>query len=252
MLGNPNTAIASTGTFVLSGSGSLSVTTSEFVGTNGRGIFDQIGGTNVAASLQIGSRASGGGTAGMGNYSLTGGTLTVTGALSVYVGTLTIANVTATAVSAANSADISLTDPAGFISAGDLTILGNYNQYSTGELDIALGGLSADSQYSVLDVLGSASLDGTLDVSLVNGFIPSPGDTFEVIDAGSLTGTFANVILPDSTDYSVTYTPTGVIINVLPEPSGLALLLAGSMLLTQRRKGAKKKRREANSESGMK
>jgi hypothetical protein len=87
----------------------------------------------------------------------------------------------------------------------------------------------------VLDVLGPASLDGTLDVSLANGFIPSPDDTFYVIEAGSLSGTFANVVLPDSTDYSIAYTPTGVTIDVLPEPTGLALLLAGSMLLSRRR-----------------
>jgi hypothetical protein len=35
-----------------------------------------------------------------------------------------------------------------------------------------------------------------LDVSLLDGFVPQAGDVFEILTAGSISGTFANTILP--------------------------------------------------------
>jgi hypothetical protein len=54
---------------------------------------------------------------------------------------------------------------------GTLTINGNYTQGSGGTLTIELGG-SAAGNYSVLDVTGRASLQGTVDFTTVNGFRP--------------------------------------------------------------------------------
>jgi hypothetical protein len=75
-------------------------------------------------------------------------------------------------------------------SPGILTIQGNYTQTAAGVLNVELGGTAAG-QFDQLNVSGTASLDGSLNVSLVNGFIPSPGDGFQVLTFASRTGDFA-------------------------------------------------------------
>ena len=59
-----------------------------------------------------------------------------------------------------------------------------------------LGGTTAGSEYDQLVVTGNANLAGTLDVSLLGEFHPSPGDSFTVLTYGSRTGTFTTVNLP--------------------------------------------------------
>jgi hypothetical protein len=68
---------------------------------------------------------------------------------------------------------------------------GNVTLDSTSDLKIELGGRTVGTQYDKLNVAGQLSLDGKLDVSLINGFKPKKGDTFDILDWGSLTGTFA-------------------------------------------------------------
>ncbi len=78
----------------------------------------------------------------------------------------------------------------------DATIAGNYSQTSTGILDIKLGGTGAG-LYDSLKVTGNVSLSGTLDVSLVNGFVPTAGDSFQIITyMGALTGDFTTENFP--------------------------------------------------------
>lgn len=102
---------------------------------------------------------------------------------------------------------------------------------------MALGGLSPGSQFTVLDVIGAASLAGTLDISLANSFVPSYGETFEIVDAGSLTGTFSSVNDPlNGITFSVAYTSSGVTLTAVPEPTSFGLLtLFFAALLTRRR-----------------
>ncbi len=78
---------------------------------------------------------------------------------------------------------------------------------------IELGGTIKGSQYDALDVAGLASLGGTLDVLLIDGFAPAPGDTFEIITAASVVGTFAAETLPalpGSLEWFVNYSGTSV------------------------------------------
>ena len=67
---------------------------------------------------------------------------------------------------------------------GVITITGNYTQNSAGTLDVSLGGTS-DSQYNRLQVSGTATLGGTLDVALIDGFSISPLEDFQVLSYGS-------------------------------------------------------------------
>jgi hypothetical protein len=90
--------------------------------------------------------------------------------------------------------------PGGNLFAGLLSILGNYTETDTGTLLIELGGFAAGTNYSQLEISGQASLAGTLQVSLINGFTPNVGDTFQILTFGSSTGPGPLVQLPDLGD----------------------------------------------------
>ena len=95
-------------------------------------------------------------------------------------------------------------------SPGTLTINGNYVQGSAGTLAAELGGSTAGTQYDQLIVTGTASLGGALDVTLVNGFLPVDGETFTVVQAGTISGTFATSSLPAGTTLTTAYTTSSV------------------------------------------
>jgi hypothetical protein len=100
-------------------------------------------------------------------------------------------------------------DPGTDGAAGLLTIDGNYTQTAAGVLTIAIGGRTAGAEYGQLVVSGSVSLDGTLTVNLVNGFVPQSGDGFAVVTFGSGSGVFAT-INGDGPLFTPHYDPTEV------------------------------------------
>jgi hypothetical protein len=63
-----------------------------------------------------------------------------------------------------------------------LTVPGAYTQTAGGSLDVRVGGLAAGTQLDQLNVQGAASLGGTVNASLVNGFIPAAFQTFPVVE----------------------------------------------------------------------
>ena len=76
-------------------------------------------------------------------------------------------------------------------SPGMLAINGAYTQTATGVLDIEVGGTTPVTQYDQLNISGPVKLDGTLNISLINGFGATQGQSFRVITFGSRNGTFA-------------------------------------------------------------
>jgi hypothetical protein len=125
----------------------------------------------------------------MASYTQTGGTTTVDGTLTANPGGVFLnggflggsgtinGNVT-------NAAELA---PGG--SPGTLTINGNYTQTSAGVLDIEIGGRLPD-QYDRLVINGTASLAGTLNVVLLNGYVPGAGTSFGVLTFRSHSGDF--------------------------------------------------------------
>ena len=76
------------------------------------------------------------------------------------------------------------------LSPGILSIDGDYEQADTGALVIVVAGLAPD-QFSVLEVTGTVTLGGTLEVRFLDGFLPKTGDVFPFLGAGgAITGTF--------------------------------------------------------------
>jgi hypothetical protein len=105
---------------------------------------------------------------------------------------------------AANAGSFSLLNGRNFATAGDwsnsgsltvasnstLTVNGAFTQTAAGSLNVQLGGTAAG-QFSQISVTGLATLDGTLNVTLVNGFTPAAGNTFQIMPFGSRSGDFA-------------------------------------------------------------
>ena len=113
----------------------------------------------------------------------------------------------------------------GTISPGDglgetgvLTIGGNYTQTPSASLVIQIAGTDPD-QVSVLNVLGNANLNGSLDPVLVNGFVPAVGQSFAFLGYASVTGVFSritnSVFDHGRIRWSVVYTPAGAVLSVV-------------------------------------
>ena len=82
--------------------------------------------------------------------------------------------------------------PAQVSLGGDLTLGDNNTLY------IEIGGTIAGSEYDRVEVDGFAALEGTLDVTLINGFSPAPGDNFGFLMAsGGFDASFSSLNLPD-------------------------------------------------------
>ena len=79
-------------------------------------------------------------------------------------------------------------------SHGILTYIDNFLPSSTAILDIQLGGLTPGNEYDQLSVTGGAKLNGTLKISLIDGFIPAKGDSFVVLTTtAAITDSFATI-----------------------------------------------------------
>jgi len=100
--------------------------------------------------------------------------------------------------------------------AGQMKILGTYTQTANGKLSTAIGGTTVATQYSQLKVTGAATLAGPLAAPLLGTFVPTAGQTFNVLTATSVTGTFSNTTIPinSAEQFSVSYTPTSVVLTV--------------------------------------
>ncbi len=102
-------------------------------------------------------------------------------------------------------------------SPGILTITGSYTQSPTGTLNIEIGGLTPGTQYDRLQVNGSVTLSGTLNISTTNGFIPNIGDAFQVLNYNSRSGSFGTVNgtnLGNGRAYSPAYNSNNMTLNV--------------------------------------
>jgi hypothetical protein len=101
--------------------------------------------------------------------------------------------------------------------AGLLTITGSYTQLSSGTLTVSVGGTTLGTQYSQLKISGPASLGGTLTAALINKFTPTVGQTFTILTASSVTGTFTNstIAINSTEQFDISYTSDSVVLTVV-------------------------------------
>jgi hypothetical protein len=103
---------------------------------------------------------------------------------------------------------------------------------------IQIAGASAG-QFSGLDVLGTANLSGQLDPVLLNGFVPTIGESFTFLNYGAVNGTLF-IFNPNIDNlpahWEVSYFPTYAILAVVagnvpvPDQGSTLLLLALGLL----------------------
>ena len=129
---------------------------------------------------------------------------------------------------------------------GTLTVNGNYTQMGSGTLLIDIAGDNAG-EFSVLDVLGYASLNGRLDPVLLNGFVPTVGESFSFLDYASVSGTlfiYDRNIDDAMEHWVISYRPNSAILNGasgnvgFPDEGSTLMLLTSSLLalVTYRRR----------------
>lgn len=77
--------------------------------------------------------------------------------------------------------------------AGRLVVEGAFTQRAGAELAIGIGGVGGGSGHDLVDVMGAASLAGTLNLMRLGSFVPQPGAIFDVLTAASVTGGWGSV-----------------------------------------------------------
>ena len=162
------------------------------VGSGGTGTYTQTGGSllvganaalNAGTIVFKGGSIQNDGTIDPVNFQVSGATLAGTGTI---VGNLI------------NDGTVILGDSA--TSPGTLTVTGNYVQKSDGTL---LEGIGAGNS-GLLSVTGDLTLDGILDINLLNGFTPTNGETFELIGyTGVESGIFSTITGSDAGFWTV-------------------------------------------------
>jgi hypothetical protein len=111
-----------------------------------------------------------------------------------------------------------------------ITVVGQYAVAASGTLAVEIGGTTAGTEFDQIQVIqdlqtntDQAFIDGTLSVELVDAgsglFVPSVGDMFRIVTAGTVTGTFATKELPKAAagrglTWQVHYNPVDVTLEL--------------------------------------
>jgi T5SS/PEP-CTERM-associated repeat protein len=253
------TSFNNNGTILADTSGTLTISTCPTCSTSSAGIITISGGATLSlpsSSLTVTSGpvliATGGTLTISGvndNYTQNGGKTTIDGTLNVMDGSIKFSKGSVFGNRGVLNGPVTLATQLNIGDAtkapGKLSITGSYTQKSGGSLFVDVGGTNAGSQFDQLNVTGAASLNGILNLDLIDNFVPTIGETFDILNFGSRTGTFSTVNGEDinsSEHFSVVYNATNVTLDVVkgaaplgstgspnatPEPASLLLLGTG-------------------------
>lgn len=285
------------GNYNLSG-GSLTISGNERIGRAGEGTFTQSGGAHAVTNLQLAEGAGSGnynlsagslyvsgnetiGRLGAGVFSQSGGTHTVGNTLTIYGndtynlsgGSLVAAKISNTQGGAFSftGGKLAVGNFAGSLinegtlapgaSPGTTIITGDYLQSSAGTYAVEIGGLIAGSNHDVLNIYGTATLNGKLQVSMYDfgggTFNPQLGSFYDILTAEVIQGGFdlyeyTSLELGKEWTVSYLHDVDGSSLDVVrlsvgvaapvPEPEIYSMLFAGMGLIgfmTRRRKAYK-------------
>jgi hypothetical protein len=175
----------------------------------------------------------------VGNGMISGPSLTLGGASGSSIALADTASLTVTGT-AALQRTTTITGPTVNFSAGDDVTLGSAS--------LLIGEILHASLHSPLKSAGAAMLDGTFRPTFSGGVTPALGDTWDIIDAQSITGAFASLdtsaapALPPGQSYELVQATGGVhgqvlqLAVVVPEPSALGVGIAGAILVVLARR----------------
>jgi len=91
---------------------------------------------------------------------------------------------------------------------GAVTLSGNCTQGTAASFTVKIGGTNT-SQYDRLLLGGTGTVAGALNVTTINGFSPSAGQTFTIIQSKGVSGQFSSV----TNGWKVTYNRTSVVLT---------------------------------------
>jgi hypothetical protein len=196
----PNTPFTNSGTLRASNGGTLAFNGTSTLTNNG-GTLHVLAGSTISATGGINLLQT------AGTIDLDGGTMTFPAGVDLNGGQL-IGNGTFNGPIRNNGGIV-----APGHSAGKITVNGNYTQGTNGVLDIEIGGTTPGTGYDQLRVNGTATLGGTLNVTLINGFQPAVGDVFQIIAPNAFSGAFATI---NTVGFSgtVNYSSSGITLTV--------------------------------------
>ena len=195
----------------------INASTGSFSLQGGR-TFTTLGNFSNAGTLTIGAGSTFA-LVGVGNFTQTAGKLTDDGTLSTS-GSVILSGGSlfgSGLIKGALQSSGVITPGNSATSVGILTDSGSFRQNTVGSLDISIGGTTAGSKFDQLNST-TASLAGTLNIKLVNGFVPTLGTALKILDFGSETGTFTTVkglAINSSEHFAVTYQATDVLLTVV-------------------------------------
>ena len=157
-----------------------------------------------------------------------GGDLAVTGTLRIEAGGEVRSNATVTGNTEVNGGKVAPGD-----SAGVFDVSGNLSIGAGSILEIEVGGL-LNNEFDRFLVGGTAALGGTIDASLINGFAPAVGDTFDVILASGVTDLGISVTGPFSKSVVDLGGQEALRLTYVPEPVSVLLFAAAGLAMLRR------------------
>jgi len=238
---NINYTLSGTGLYENANKVAGALTTNNLIlGRDGTGTFSQTGGTNtISGTVTLAANAGSAGTYNLNDGLLNANTITINngGTFNFNGGTLAV-----------NQFNGDLTNLGGTLapgnSPGTTNVTGNYSQSNAGTFAVEIGGTGIG-QFDVLNISGTATLDGTLNVSLFDYgsglFAPQAGDFFDILTAQILSGQFSTLnlaALDNGLDWNINYLTDAIdttdivrlsVVSTVPLPP--ALWLFGSGLL---------------------
>jgi hypothetical protein len=186
-LTDPQTPFANTGSMVIGDMRGLTLQGGDFLNAGSVTVFGTF--------LVSGSYTQQGGMTLLNGASLSAGALVdIQGGILAGLGTVN--------ADLRNAAEVDVGKPG---IPGTLVVNGNYTQTADATLRVQIGGPNAGADFDQLMVTGQTTLDGTLAVELINGFVPQPGDRFAVLTFGTSSGVFAAITGDGS--FSPSYDP---------------------------------------------
>ena len=103
------------------------------------------------------------------------------------------------------------------VSSGQLRFTENFDQGDSGSLTVNIAGAG---DFDAFPVAKAATLDGTLNINLLDGYEPPLSETFEILTAVSVNGVFDPVngtAITAGRKFDVTYAASSVSLVVVPE-----------------------------------
>ncbi|MBK8848307.1 MAG: hypothetical protein IPO27_17920 [Bacteroidetes bacterium] len=110
------------------------------------------------------------------------------------------------------------------VSLGQLYFIGHVTKMSGSNLNLQIGGTNPVTHFDQTTTTGTDSLNGALNISLVNSYVPTLGDSFIVNNYGTRIGQFSSVngSIPGGLAWNIFYRPTYAVIRA-GNPSNLTI-----------------------------